>query len=261
MRICALNGSLRGASGVTNRLLEAVGEGAASAGGTWDQVDLARMRIERCRACNYCQRERTHRCVYSDRDDVERVFARMAAAELLVYATPVYVFGMSSLLKSLLERLYSRAPVAGALLTESGLFFHATDRSLTAKPYATLVVADNMENATVRNTRDYFRTFGQFLDARHIGHLERRSAAAWTAALQGQDATARRRAEEVLEACRRAGVELVSAGVVSRGTARRAAVPFVTIPRLVRIARCIPPLRPKLAAQVQRRAGVMIDPR
>ena len=55
----------------------------------------------------------------------------MMQADLLIYASPVYVFGMSSLLKRLIERFHCRAPIDEIILTPSGLFFHATDRSLT----------------------------------------------------------------------------------------------------------------------------------
>jgi len=45
--------------------------------------------------------------VYDGKDDVRAVFKKMAEADLIIYATPVYVFGMSGLLKIFLERMYA----------------------------------------------------------------------------------------------------------------------------------------------------------
>ncbi len=258
MRICALNGSLRGSWGATHKILQSMGMGVTVSGGIWDEVHLSEHKIESCRACNHCQNTKTYKCVFDGRDDAAKVFKHMVDADLLVYASPVYVFGMSSLLKRFIERIYSRAPIEGALLTKSGLFFHATDRSLTGKPFVSVVVCDNMENLTVRNTKEYFRVFGRFMDAPHVAHLERRSAAAWMAALGGTDEKAQLRAEKVLAAYVQAGQDLVIKGSISKGTKRITEQKFVQVPFLVRLARHIPVFRPALDAEVRKRSVVMI---
>ncbi len=259
MRVCSINGSFRGARGVTHKLLQAMGSGIDRAGGISDVVTLAELKIEGCRACNHCQKTKTYKCIFDERDDTASVFERMVKADVLVYASPVYVFGISSLLKRLLERIYSRAPIEGVILTKSGLFFHATDRSLVGKPFVSIVLCDNMENMTVRNTKEYFHIFSRFVDASHVGHLERRSAAAWMDALEGTDKQARERAEGVLAAYVQAGEELVVKGCISQGTKRAAQRPFVGIPFLVRLVRHVPLLRPAIDKEVRKRAGVMIE--
>jgi len=238
-------------------LFQALEQGVREAGGVWDEVTLADLSIERCRACNHCQRSGSLRCVFDGRDDTPSIFARMAQADLLVYASPVYVFGISSLLKCLLERFYSRAPVAGGLITESGLFFHPTDRTLVAKPFVSILACDNMEDLTVRNGRDFFRIFSRFMDAPQVGHLERRSAAAWCTALDSGDAGSRDAAAAVLAAYRQAGVDLVSRGRIAPQTRRRAQAPFVQVPLLVRVARHLPFLRAFLSRKIRHREGVM----
>jgi multimeric flavodoxin WrbA len=257
MKVLALNGSLRGAKGVTGRILQSIGEGVGQAGGAWGVVNLSDLTIEGCRACNHCQRAKTYRCILDDKDDVAGVFARMEDADLLIYASPVYVFGVSSLLKRFIERIHSRAPVDEVLLTKSGLFFHATQRSLSGKPFVSIVVCDNVENLTVRNTREYLRIFGRFMDAPRVAHVERRSAAAWLAALEGTDKRARKRAESVLSAYVRAGEELVSKGCISPSTRKKAELPFIKIPLPVRVARHVPALRPFIAGQVRKRSRLI----
>jgi multimeric flavodoxin WrbA len=255
MKILALNGSLRGAKGVTHKILRSIGEGVKKAGGTYDIVSLSEYRIESCRACNHCQRSKTYKCILDQLDYAKHIFNRMIDADMLIYASPVYVFGISSVLKRFLERIHSHGPVNEILLTESGLFFHATDRSLSGKPFLSLVVCDNVENLTVRNTKEYFSIFGRFMDARHVAHLERRSAAAWMAALESDDKETKEYAAGVLSAYARAGEELATKGFVSSETRRTAERPFLKIPYLIRIARHISAFRPVIGNEVRKRSS------
>ena len=257
MKVLALNGSLRGKNGVTFKILKSIGEGVKNAGGIWNVINLSELRIESCRGCNHCQRTKTYECIFDGRDDAEEVFSRMVDADVLIYATPVYLFSISSLLKRLLERIHSQAPVEEILLTKSGLFFHATDRLLSGKPFISLVVCDNVENLTVRNTKEYFRIYGRFMDAPHVAHLERRSAAACMAALEGTDKQAKENAESILDSFVYAGEELVAKGYISQGTKGKVERPFMEIPLLVRIARHIPAFRPFIGKEVRRRSQII----
>jgi multimeric flavodoxin WrbA len=258
MLVCAINGSLRGSHGATHRILQSVGNGVERAGGTWNLVQLAELKIEGCRACNQCQTTNTFKCVFDPHDDTARVHQEMTQADLLIYASPVYVFGMSSLLKRLIERFHCRAPIDEIILTHSGLFFHATDRSLTGKRFVSLVVCDNIEDLTVRNTADYFRIFARFMDAPQAGHIERRSAAAWLTALDAADEKEQRRAQQVLTAFEQAGEELVAKGCISPKTKGEAEQPFVRVPLFVRLARHIPLFRKTIEAEARKRAGTVL---
>jgi multimeric flavodoxin WrbA len=255
MKILALNGSLRGERGATFKLLDRIGSGVKQEGGIWHVENLPALNIKSCLACNHCQITKTYQCVLDTKDDVKDVFGRMMDADLIIYASPVYMFGISNLLKRLLERIHACAPVQEILLTKSGLFFHATNRLLCGKPFMSLIVCDNVENLTVENTKEYFRIFGRFMDAPHVAHLERRSAAAWMAALEGTGKQAKENAESVLAAYVRAGEELALKGCISERTKKIAQRPFIKIPLPVRIARHVPAFRPLIAKEVRRRSG------
>jgi multimeric flavodoxin WrbA len=244
MKVLALNGSLRGKKGVTFKILQSIGVGIEKAGGNWNVLNLSELNIESCRACNHCQITKTYKCILDAKDDVEEVFGKMMDADLLIYASPVYLFGISSLLKRLLERMHSCTPVGDILLTKSGLFFHKTNRSLSGKPFLSLIVCDNVENLTIRNTKEYFRIYGRFMDAAHIAHLECRGAAAWMAALGGKDKLAKERAENILAAYIHIGEELVLKRCISKKTKKKAERSLMKIPFLMRVARHIPLFRP-----------------
>lgn len=77
--------------------------------------------------------------------DAAAVFRQLAEADIVVYATPVYVFGLSGLLKTFLERFYGRGDGGELSISKSGPLFHHMDRAICSKPFVTLVYCDNLE--------------------------------------------------------------------------------------------------------------------
>lgn len=115
MRVLAINGSARGAKGVTAQLLEALGQGLAQAGAGLKTMELARLEIAPCKACLRCMLATPGQCAQDD--GMAQVYPALREADLLVLATPVYVDNMSAQLKCLLDRcicamspLLERAP-------------------------------------------------------------------------------------------------------------------------------------------------------
>lgn len=174
MKILAINASHRADRGLTHFLIEKLFSGARENGADCEEVLLAALKIERCLACDRCQ-ESSHylKCVHAGRDDVGAVFRKMAAADLIVYATPVYIFGMTGLMKTFLDRLKSTSDSNILRVTGSGLLFHHIDPAVCSKPFVCLVCCDNLEAATPATVISYFRTFARFMDAPMKGTLVR----------------------------------------------------------------------------------------
>jgi len=59
---------------------------------------------------------------------VQQIFQKMSDADLLIFATPVYVFGISVLLKTLLDRTHGISDSTKLILSKSGLIFHHTNK-------------------------------------------------------------------------------------------------------------------------------------
>ena len=241
MKILAINGSHRGDSGHTRFLLDLLGEGIHAAltpdpspfgrGGNYEIVSLAKHKINRCLACGKCHGQEHHlQCVYQEKDDVAEILAKIAAADLVIYATPVYVFGISGLLKTFLDRMYSTSDVYQMRVTKSGLFFHHVDEHICSKPFVALVCCDNLDPETPRNAREYFRTFGRFMDAPQVGELVRNGGRLFG---HGHDPKAAERFPKVAEvyaAYRQAGRELAESGRISAATQRRANQEVIPVP-------------------------------
>lgn len=106
-KLVALRTSFRPGSNSTI-LLEAALEGAREAGAEVETVDLTKVRIAPCRACDACAR--TGRCRFTDDDLMGIVDAAWDAGRLLI-ATPVYYVAAPAQLKCFIDRtqcLYNR---------------------------------------------------------------------------------------------------------------------------------------------------------
>ena len=260
MRLLAVNGSFRGDRGACGRILEAIHRGFLSGGGSAEIVNLAEKRVESCKGCNRCQATKSYRCVLEGKDDVAEILEGIRGADIVLYATPVYVFGMSSLLKRLIERFHSAAPVDDLQITDSGILFHATDRALMCKPLVSIVVSDNVEDLTVENANGYFRNYCRFMDARHIAHIERRSASVWLVSLEQSQTKMGSKARRILEAYEEMGKELAEGMQVTKRTRRQAEMALIRIPLIVKLAWRVPSIRPRIKEEMNKIARTYFVP-
>jgi NAD(P)H-dependent FMN reductase len=230
-RILALNASHRGDRGQTRFFLDCLLQGAAGAGAECEVVTLARLKINRCLSCYRCQTGEPHLvCVYDGKDDVRSVLDSMAAADILILATPIYLMNMSGLLKTFLDRLYSTMDVARGELSDCGLIHHHINPAISSKPFVTLVVCSNLEETSWQSVPAYFRTYARFMNARQVGVLVRNAAGLFA---QMADVKVSRQFPRLAEICRayeQAGGELATLGRIRRGTQRRANQEAVSVP-------------------------------
>ncbi|MDA8124882.1 MAG: flavodoxin family protein, partial [Deltaproteobacteria bacterium] len=209
-----------------------------SAGAGFETVTLARLKITPCHSCGTCNSpDHFLRCIFEEKDDVAAIFSKMAAADLLVFATPIYIFTMTALMKIFLERMYARADVFDLSVTQSGLVFHHVDRDLNSKPFAVLVCCDNIEKETPKNVVSYFRTHAKFNDAEQVGLLVRNAG---RYAGHGGDPEAARSnplLAQVYEAFERAGKELATQGRIRKATEKEAAANIIPMPPIFKLLR------------------------
>lgn len=228
MRILAINGSHRGHRGHTGFLIDRLFAGAREAGAECEEAVLAELKIQRCLACDRCQRrEPRFQCVFDGKDDVRAVFEKIASADLVVWATPVYVFGISSLLRTFLERFYFTADAGHFRVSRAGNFFHDVDPRIASKPFVPLICCDNIEADTVRNARDFFRVFSRFMDAPQVGELVRNGGLLCG---HGKDGPRSAAVEESYAGFEQAGGELATRGRLTRATMRHANREVVPVP-------------------------------
>ena len=86
--------------GNSDTLADAFVRGAQEAGNDVEKVTLHDKTIGFCRGCLACQS--THRCVIHD--DADMITRKMLTADVLVFATPIYYYGMCGQMKTMLDR-------------------------------------------------------------------------------------------------------------------------------------------------------------
>ncbi|MEW6753897.1 MAG: flavodoxin family protein [Candidatus Latescibacterota bacterium] len=105
-RVLGVVGSPR-RGGNTHLLVEHVLEGARQAGAQTGVLLLADLIVRDCDGCHACWRGKP--C--SKRDDMAELYPRIAAADALVFGTPVYWYGPTALMKAFLDRfVYFNCP-------------------------------------------------------------------------------------------------------------------------------------------------------
>lgn len=254
LKILAINSSHRGERGYTRFLINKLFHGAAEAGANCEAVELAKLKIYRCLGCEQCHSEKSFlRCVYDDKDDVRMVFDKMAAADLIIFATPVYVFGMSGLMKTFLDRINAAGDVSELRFTQSGLMFHHVNPEICSKPLVSLVCCDNLEKETPKNALAYFRTYSRFMDAPLVGELVRNCGR-----LSGHGDQPEREArfpkiQESWTAFEQAGRELAAEGKIRRSTQRKANQDILPVPFFDLLKRLpLEPVKRKIIEQARK---------
>lgn len=240
MRIVAINSSHRGDKGFSRFFIDRTVQGATDAGADCEVITLAKLKINRCLSCYRCQTGEPHLvCVYNDRDDVRMIFDKMSGADVIIFATPVYLMSMTGLLKTLLDRMYSTMDIKAARLS-SGLIHHHVNPAIASKPFVTLVVCGNLENESWKNVTSYFRTYAKLMEARQVGVLVRNASTLFDNAHNPGLGKKFPKIFEVCQAYEQAGYELATLGYIRKSTQRQANQEVVPLPFFSILKRFLP---------------------
>lgn len=148
MKIVVLQGSPN-KKGSTAMLAEEFTRGAESAGHQVCRFDVAYMHVKPCTGCVACGYEGP--CV--QKDDNQKIREAILAADMLVFATPLYYYGMSAQLKIVVDR------------------FCAYNSSINRKHMksALLTVAWNSDDWTFDALESHYRTLVRYLNLEDCG--------------------------------------------------------------------------------------------
>ncbi len=103
MKVLILHGSARKA-GNTGILAESFGRGAKDGGHEVEKIWLKEKNVGDCLGCCACQQNRG---VCIQRDDMQELYGKIAEADVVALASPVYFYTWTSLMKKTLDRTYA----------------------------------------------------------------------------------------------------------------------------------------------------------
>ena len=150
MKIIVLMGSPN-KKGSTNILVENFVKGATEAGHECEVLDVCHMDIHPCIGCVACGYEGP--CV--QKDDNEQIRAKLLVSDMVVFATPLYYYGMSAQLKTVVDR------------------FCAYNSSLNSKHLksALLMVAWNADDWTFEALEAHYKTLVRYINFEDKGMI------------------------------------------------------------------------------------------
>ena len=103
MNILILSGSPR-RGGNTELLVEAFVKGASQKHHV-EVVSVHDYKVNPCMGCNACFKNENNACI--QKDDMCLIYDKMAVADMLVIASPVYFYGLSAQLKAVIDRFHN----------------------------------------------------------------------------------------------------------------------------------------------------------
>ena len=103
MKITVLNGSPRKKN--TTFMVDAFVKGAEEAGHKVEVVQVGKMKINGCLGCEYCHGKGEGQCIQED--DMVKVIPAYQDCDMIVFASPIYYFGMSAQIEAAIQRVYS----------------------------------------------------------------------------------------------------------------------------------------------------------
>ena len=103
MNILILSGSPR-KNGNTDLLVDAFVKGASQKHHV-EVVSVRDYKVNTCLGCNACFMSKDNTC--AQKDDMPIIYDKMSHADMLVIASPVYFYGLSALLKAVIDRFHN----------------------------------------------------------------------------------------------------------------------------------------------------------
>lgn len=103
-KVLVITGSPR-PEGNSTVLAGEAAKGAREAGAEVTVFNLARLKINPCRACEGCRKRGAAGCV--QKDDMQKLYPRLKEADSLLIAGPVYWFTICGQVKLFMDRLYA----------------------------------------------------------------------------------------------------------------------------------------------------------
>jgi|GEM_PF-2901069 len=103
MKILLLRGNPR-KNGITEMLVDLFVQGVKEANENIDDIHLCDLKISECKGCFSCAKSSTSQCIFDD--DMKVLNTKLSECDILICATPVYFYSMSTKMKIFWERCF-----------------------------------------------------------------------------------------------------------------------------------------------------------
>jgi multimeric flavodoxin WrbA/putative sterol carrier protein len=211
--VIIINASPRSGNGYTESFASRFAEGISEAGANVEEVYLSKLRIKTCTGCWQCWIKESG-CVFDGKDDFYELFEKVNHADMIIYALPLYVDGMPSLLKNYFDRSVRR--VYPYICSDTKKMRHPRRIDRKSQTMVILSICGFQEKTQFEALETHFRAIAHNF---HIPVIETiyRSGAMFLF----NNPFFYKVQTEILESMKKAGAELALTGKVSRKTKRK----------------------------------------
>jgi len=217
-QVFAINGSPRLEKGNTALLLSAFLDGMRGAGAVVDLVYASRLNIKACIGDFHCWNIVPNECIH--RDEMNELYPRIGNAEILVLATPVYI-PLPGAFQNFLNRLCPLAdPFLQTRKRRTRIRFNSDVR---IRQIVLLATCGWWEMGNFTTVERIVREFTEDVSVQYGRAVLRPHASLMR---KGGEVTVQ--GNEVLQAARFAGDEMIKVGRISPKTLEKIAQPLIT---------------------------------
>jgi multimeric flavodoxin WrbA len=217
MKIIAINSSPRsGGQSKTELMLNHLVEGMRDAGAEVDIVNLREKKIKNCLGCFTCWTKTPGRCIQKD-DMTTEIYPKWLAADLAVYATPLYYHTMNSAMSNFKERTLPAAQPFFEQGTDGNVFHPLRNKV----PAAVWLSVCGFPEASEFNALSDYLNHTRHKDVPIVAEIYR------TAAETMMNPFYKEKAHDILDATTQAGRELVQTKKIAPATLATITQPLV----------------------------------
>jgi multimeric flavodoxin WrbA len=204
-KILVVNGCLRMEQSATEKILAPFYEGMRQAGGSVEMFYLKRMKIRPCEGDFICWAQTPGICPIQD--DMQMLYQKMREADILVFATPVYI-PLPGQMQDMLNRMV--ALIDPVVRTREGRTRGVFRKDVTVKKLVLVSSCGWWELGNFETVERIIRELAEDGSVTYVGAVLRPH-------IQWLEKNPEK-AEEVFQASRDAGFQLVKKGTMSKET-------------------------------------------
>jgi len=206
MNVLAINGSPRGQFGNTEVILKPFLEGCIEAGARVETIYLKDKDIKHCSGCFTCWTKTPGKCIY--KDDMQELHEKISNADIMVYATPLYYYTVTGLMKDFMDRML---PLVNKEIVKNGDTYMHTKR-LKKEVQTKTVLISNCGFPGEYNFSGLLETFKVMTKGNLAGAILCEQGGIFTSV--NKDETLKEMYKPFFTALRSAGKEIINLGYI-----------------------------------------------
>lgn len=226
MKVLALNSSPRSSDeSKTELMLNCLIKGMRDASAEVEMVTLRKKTIKYCIGCYTCWTKTPGTCIHKD-DMTKELFPKWLESDLVVYATPLYNYAMTAILKAFIERTLPAAQPFFEI--HEGRMFHPLRHKTPAVVILSVSGMPDEEHFSALST--HMKYMYASPGRRLLAEIYRPAAEAMTTPFFKDQL------DDILDATTQAGRELVRSMKVSPETLKRITQPLIDAQSFAEVA-------------------------